>query len=86
MVALWALLIRASLDLRGIRPSVIELDTVESQPEQVETLIESFVHDARFGGRVRDLWAEILLTRADQFPVADTNYGLDDPEPLARPL
>ncbi len=73
------LLIRASLDLRGVRPTVAELDAVESDPSRVDTLITGFVDDERFGGRVRDLWSEVLLTRADQFPVTEQAVGLDDP-------
>jgi hypothetical protein len=72
------LLIRSSLDLRGVRPTVVELDQIEAEPEALDALIEGFVDDPRFEGRVRDLWAEILLTRADVFPLADSNFGLDN--------
>ncbi len=72
------LLIRASLDLRAVRPSVEDLETVEADPDAVEDLIEGYLYDDRFGGRVRDLWAETFLTRIEGFNVSPEAYGLSD--------
>ena len=55
-------LTRASIDLRGVRPSVAELELVENDRDQVVDLIEQFLLDDRFGGRVADLYAEIFRT------------------------
>ena len=62
-------LVRASLDLRGVRPSLDEIAAVEGDPGFGEGsafvgLVDTFLDDPRYEGRVRDLWAEIYLTRA----------------------
>lgn len=72
------LLIRASLDLRGVRPSPEELALVEQDPDALAGLLDDYVYDERFGARTRDLWAEILLTRAENFRVPPETYGLSD--------
>ncbi len=71
-------LTRASLDLRGVRPSVDEMAAVEADPAAYDALLESFLYDARFGRRVRDLFAEIYLTRQDWYYVYASEFGLDD--------
>lgn len=60
-------LIRASLDLRGVRPSQAEFDLVTENPDNAEVLIDGFVDDARFLRRVRDWWAPALRTRAEMY-------------------
>lgn len=70
------LLVRASLDLRGVRPSLAELDAVEGDPAQLEPLIGGFVDDERFGARVRSWFAPIYGTQVDQFAVGPEDYGL----------
>ncbi len=72
------LLFRASLDLRGVRPSISEIEAVEADPEAVEGLIEDFLYDARFPSRVEALYAEVFLTRLDSYYVQADDYGLDD--------
>lgn len=72
------LLIRASLDLRGVRPSLEEIEAVEADPSLVDSYIEQFLYDEDFGGRVRDLFAPIYLTRVDYFTVSGSAYGLTD--------
>lgn len=72
------LLARVSLDLRGVRPSDDEIAMIEADPDALLDLEETFLHDARFGQRVRDLYAEIYLTRTESFPVTAADYGLDD--------
>ena len=48
-------LVRASLDLRGIRPSGEELAAVEDNPEAIGSILDEYVQDERFPGRVRSL-------------------------------
>lgn len=72
------LLRRASLDLRGVLPSAEEMAAVEADKSAVDGLVDSFVHDARFGEQVRNLWAPVYQTRLDYFSIAASSYGLSD--------
>lgn len=72
------LLTRASLDLRGVRPEVAELEQVLADPAAVDALIEGYLQDPRFGARMADLWAEVYLTRADAFYIEPAEYGIAD--------
>ena len=78
------LAIRASLDLRGIRPSLDELEAVEADPAMVDELIVTWLDDERFADRVVDLYSEIWLTRLDDWYVDADDYGLDDEPGWAR--
>jgi hypothetical protein len=69
---------RASLDIRGIRPSEAEIATVEADPEAYADAVEGFLYDARFSDRIRDLFAPIYLTRMDYYYVTAADFGLDD--------
>jgi len=60
-----AFLTRVSLDLRGIRPSLEEIEAVESDPDQVIAYIDEFLYDERFGDRVMALFSEIYQTQSD---------------------
>jgi len=71
-------LTRLSLDLRGVRPSVDELAQVDADPSAVETLADAYVQDPRFEQRVRDVFAEVFLTRVDDLSISAADYGLDD--------
>lgn len=57
-----AWLTRASLDLRGVRPSVAELSAVTADPAAAEALIRGFVQDERLGRRVAWSWNDRLHT------------------------
>ena len=70
-------LLRASMDLRGVRPTPEELDAVEADPSALSGLLEDYLHDPRFPARVRALWAEVYRTRTDGF-LLDAN-ALDLP-------
>jgi hypothetical protein len=59
------LLSRASLDLRGVRPSLAELETVAADPEAVDPIIASFLDDPRLADRVVALFSEIYQTQSD---------------------
>jgi hypothetical protein len=76
-------LVRTSLDLRGVRPSLDEIAAVEADPGFGEGsafagLVDTFLDDPRYEGRVRDLWAEIYLTRAPSIYVNAATFGLTD--------
>jgi hypothetical protein len=78
-----ALLTRASLDLRGVRPSVEEIESVEIEGggadlAAVDAAIQSYLQDPRFGSRVRSIFADIYLTRRDWWYVNAADYGLTD--------
>jgi hypothetical protein len=72
------LLTRASMDLRGIRPSTVELETVEANPEAMDALIEGFLEDEHFGEQLRSHYANIYLTKLDYYYVGADDYGLND--------
>ena len=61
------LLMRMSLDARGIRPTTEEYAAVEAEPALVDQFLESYLYDERFGERVRSLFSEIYLTRAEAY-------------------
>jgi hypothetical protein len=71
-------LTRISMDVRGVRPSVEDLAAVEADPSSIDELTDVYLHDARFAGRVRDLWSEIYLTRSESYLIYAYQYGLDD--------
>ena len=72
------LLIRASLDLRGVRPAESEYARLQADPEVLPVLLEEFLLDDRFGERMRELYTPIVRTRIDQFPIDAQDYGLTD--------
>jgi len=75
-----ALLVRLSLDLRGVRPTVEEFDALEADPEgELPRLVEAFLADPRFPDRVRDHYATVLRTRVEDPPVPVAPPGADDP-------
>jgi hypothetical protein len=64
-----ALLSRVSIDLRGVRPSIEELEEVDADPTRLDAAIDEYLADPRFEERVVDLFSEIWLTRTETFPV-----------------
>ena len=72
------LLTRVSLDLRGVRPSLDELEAVEADPAAVEVYIDSFLQDERLTERIVSMWSEIYLTRQDEFELDAEDYGWDE--------
>ncbi|MES2643176.1 MAG: hypothetical protein V4850_27075 [Myxococcota bacterium] len=75
-------LTRLSLDLRGVRPTVAEIEAVEAEPIDAAAWSErvaAYLHDPGFGPRVRDLFAGIYLTRQDGYPYAAADFGVSDP-------
>jgi hypothetical protein len=55
-------IVRASLDLRGIRPSPEEIEAVLADPTQAPVIAAGYADDWRFGKRVAELFGEVFLT------------------------
>lgn len=82
-------LVRVSLDLRGTRPSVAEIASVESaaDPEKrIRELAREFMKDPRFKERVKEIWNEGFLVRQDRpfFPGPPQLIGLLTQDDFAR--
>ncbi len=58
-------LVRASMALRGMRPSVDELSRVDADPEQLGPIVDAYLESPEFGRTIRDLHDESLLLRPD---------------------
>lgn len=76
-------LFRASLDLRGVRPSLEEIQAVEADPAQVDVLIDRFLYDERFGDRVVAMFSEIYQTEADTLLIDYSGVSDDLPGLIA---
>ncbi len=61
-------LVRASMALRGVHPSVAELERLAADPESLEAIARTWLDDPRLGDTVRDMHAEELLVRTDAQP------------------
>lgn len=68
-----AWLTRLSLDLRGVRPSLEELEAVEADPEVMDALIDEMLADPRFSQRMAWLWNDTLHTAV--FGASYTRFG-----------
>ena len=79
-------LTRISIDLRGVRPTADEVAQVDADPAALDGLTDTFLHDARFPGRVRDMWSEVYLTRTESFLIYASQYGLDDQAGFQRSI
>lgn len=55
-------LVRASLDLRGVRPSRVEMEAVAAEPDAAGALIDGMVEDHRVPMRMAWLWNDVLHT------------------------
>jgi hypothetical protein len=60
-------LTRASLAVRGTRPTVAEIDLVQGDPNALPGLVDGWMEGPEFAATIRDMWAEILLLRNDTF-------------------
>jgi len=69
-------LIRASLDLRGVRPTPEELDGVT--PNNLDATLDGFLEDERFGKNVRDLFNYVWLTRVETYLALTEQFGQSD--------
>lgn len=71
-------LVRASMAVRGERPSVAEIEAVRADPSVLASIVEGWLSSEAFGETIKDLHAELYLLRAD------TNYQLPVMGPLAE--
>ena len=55
---------RVSLALRGLNPSLTELESIQDGKETLETLAAQYTESDAFGETIKDMYAEILLIRA----------------------
>jgi hypothetical protein len=60
-------LLRASMVLRGFRPTLEEYAAVEADPEAIAGIVMNYVDTPEFGESLRDLENETLLLRAQLF-------------------
>lgn len=65
---------RMSLDIRGVLPTVAELDAVEADPTQLGALRDAWLDDPRFEQRFMYLLGERWLTRVDEFLIYYMEY------------
>ncbi len=65
MLAVGVQLTRASMALRGVRPSIEELEQVIADPTTLEDVVDSYLDDPRFGETMADMYSERLLLRDD---------------------
>jgi len=72
------LLRRASLDLTGSLPSLEDLDAIEADPDQWESLRDALLEDPALEDRVVQMLAERWLTLRDEYAVHYYDYGLDE--------
>jgi len=61
------LLVRASVDVRGRRPSAEELAQLTADPSRLDGLIETYLDDDGFADSVADLFARTLRSRFEDY-------------------
>ena len=61
------LLVRASMDLRGKRPSLAELDAVDADPNTYAQLVHQYLYGPEFIDRLKDVYDDALLLRREDF-------------------
>jgi hypothetical protein len=80
-------LLRISMALRGIRPSLAEFAAVADDPNALPGIVDQYLEDPLFAATVKDIYAEALLMRAQlnasMLPYVGPLAGLDDPRYLA---
>lgn len=69
-----AVLARASLDLRGVRPTAKEIAKIEADPTRLDSMIADFADDPRFGDRIKEMFAGAWRTRVDDYPLPEGVY------------
>ncbi len=67
---------RASVDLRGVRPSVGELEPLIANPDRLDEALAALPDDPRFGWSVALQHEPLWGTRVEAEDVARLNYGI----------
>ena len=57
---------RASMALRGVRPTVEQLRAVEADPGMIPLIVDGYLASPEFGKTMRELHNETLLVRVEQ--------------------
>ena len=70
---------RASIALRGRRPSLEELERVQQDPAAVAELVDAYLQDPGFGETIRDMHNDVWQTRSytHWFPALEGLEGMD---------
>jgi hypothetical protein len=61
------LLVRAAMDLRGVRPTLDELNRVESDPAAYGEIVDAYLQTEEFIDLVKDAYDDALLVRREDF-------------------
>lgn len=61
------LLVRASMDVRGKRPSLADLDAVDADPSAYWGIVHGYLYGPEFIERVKDTYDDALLLRREDF-------------------
>lgn len=69
---------RASLDLRGTRPQIAELEQLKADPSQLNAQLLTLADNPQFGGRVASFFEPLWQTRAEAADVALVDYAMPD--------
>jgi hypothetical protein len=72
------LLTRGSMDLRGVRPSLEEIATVQADPLALDGLLERYLADPRFGDRYAELMGGVWLTPVTESDHTQATYPVDN--------
>jgi hypothetical protein len=59
-------LTRASIALRGMRPSVEQLEAVANDPDKLPSIVDEYLSSPEFGLTIRELHNQVLLLRVEQ--------------------
>lgn len=73
--------VRASLDLRGTRPTLEELDRLDADPTVLAAMLDALLAEPAFPTRVKAFFAPAFRTRIDAYPFVDEG-SYDDPAAL----
>lgn len=72
------LLTRASLDLRGVRPSLEELQAVADHPQDLDATVQTFLEDDRFGLSYAWMMAGVWATPVVNADHTEHPYSIED--------
>ena len=66
---------RASIDIRGRRPSRDEFNRLATSPERLDEMLDEFLDDPGFPDSVADLFSRALRNRSDSYQGVDDEAG-----------
>lgn len=66
---------RASMALRGVRPSIEDLRAVAADPGALPGIVDRYLSSPEFGETIRDLHNEVWLLRIDEAPLTVPAVG-----------